>query len=149
MGTGTGAGTGAHTGAHAERKAAWATGGSFFAGVLMLVAGAIDILQGVAAVRHDAVFNTVTGYAYTFNLSSWGWIHVALGILIAVTGLAILMRVPMARYFGIGVAALYLVSQFMYLPYAPIWAIVGMALAAFVIWALTTDRATSWAGNRH
>ncbi|MFJ9030835.1 hypothetical protein ACIRQP_20350 [Streptomyces sp. NPDC102274] len=145
MSTGTGAGTGAH----AERKAAWAVGGSFFAGVLLLVAGAVDILQGVAAVRSDAVFNRVTGYAYTFNLSSWGWIHIALGILVALTGLALLMRVPMARYVGIGLAAVFLVAQFMYLPYAPVWAIVGMALAAFVIWALTTDRGPTGDGNRY
>ncbi|MFE3139210.1 hypothetical protein [Streptomyces scopuliridis] len=115
----------------------------------MLVAGAVDILQGIAAVRGNAVFNSVTGYAYTFNLGAWGWIHIALGILIALTGLAILMRVPMARYIGIGVAMIFLVAQFMYLPYAPIWAIVGMALAAFVIWALATDRGASWAGNRY
>ncbi|WP_446678310.1 DUF7144 family membrane protein [Streptomyces scopuliridis] len=144
-------GTGAGTGAHAERKAAYAAGRSFFAGVLMLVAGAVDILQGVAAVHHNAVFNAVTGYAYTFNLASWGWIHIALGILIALTGLAVLMRVPAARYVGIGVAMLYLVAQFMYLPYAPIWAVVSMALAGWVIWALATDRGAgaSRAGDRY
>ncbi|MEU0283304.1 MULTISPECIES: hypothetical protein [unclassified Streptomyces] len=114
----------------------------------MLVAGAVDILQGIAAVRGNAVFNRVTGYAYTFNLGSWGWIHIALGILVALTGLALLMRVPMARYAGIALAVLYFVAQFMYLPYAPVWAFVGMALAAFVIWALTTDRGVSSAGNR-
>ncbi|MFJ9212519.1 putative integral membrane protein [Streptomyces sp. L-9-10] len=114
----------------------------------MLVAGAVDILQGIAAVRGNAVFNRVTGYAYTFNLGSWGWIHIALGILVALTGLALLMRVPMARYVGIALAVVYFVAQFMYLPYAPVWAFVGMALAAFVIWALTTDRGASLTGSR-
>ncbi|MFD4814531.1 hypothetical protein [Streptomyces sp. NPDC058418] len=139
MGTGTGAGTGAHMG----KKAAWATGGAFFAGVLMLVSGVTNILQGIVAISHDAFLNRVTGYAYTFNLTSWGWIHLAIGVLVAVTGLAILMRVPWARYAGIAFAALNLVAQFLYLPYQPVWAVVGMALSAFVIWALTTDRVTS------
>ncbi|MFE1959604.1 hypothetical protein [Streptomyces sp. NPDC059479] len=142
MGTGAGTGTGygAGTGAHTERRAAYAVGGSFFAGVLMVVMGATAILQGAAAVRRDRILHSVSGYAYGFNLSSWGWLHIALGILVALVGLAILMRIRPARYAGIAVAALILVSQFMYLPYQPVWAVVGMALAAWVIWALATDR---------
>ncbi|MFF3753552.1 hypothetical protein ACFYYH_24280 [Streptomyces sp. NPDC002018] len=140
MGTGTGTGYGAGTGAHTERKAAWAVGGSFFAGVLMVVMGATAILQGVAEIRRDRILNSVTGYAYTFDLSAWGWLHVALGILVALAGIAILMRVRPARYLGIAVASLILVAQFMYLPYQPVWAVVGMALAAWIIWALATDR---------
>ncbi|MEV0034458.1 hypothetical protein ACFRR7_20670 [Streptomyces sp. NPDC056909] len=140
MGTGTGTGYGAGTGAHTERRAAYAVGGSFFAGVLMVVMGATAILQGAAAVRRDRILNSVSGYAYGFNLSSWGWLHIALGILVALVGLAILMRIRPARYAGIAVASLILVSQFMYLPYQPVWAVVGMALAAWIIWALATDR---------
>lgn len=146
MGTAAGTGYGAGTGAHTERKAAWAVGGSFFAGVLMVVMGATAILQGVAAIRRDRILNSVSGYAYDFNLSSWGWLHVALGILVALVGLAILMRIRPARYAGIAVAALLLVSQFMYLPYQPVWAVIGIALAAWVIWALATDRGGFWSG---
>ncbi|MFI5758685.1 hypothetical protein [Streptomyces sp. NPDC051569] len=136
MGTGTGAGTGAHAG----RKSTWAVGGSFFAGILMLVVGATDILQGVAGIRKDAFLHSSNAYAYNFNLTSWGWIHLGIGVLIALVGIGILARVPMARYLGIGIAALNLVAQFMYLPYQPVWAVVGMALSAFIIWALATDR---------
>ncbi|MFC9430320.1 hypothetical protein [Streptomyces sp. NPDC056987] len=155
MGTGTGTGTGmgmgttgvgTGTGAHAERKAAWAVGGSFFAGVLLLVVGVTDILQGIAAVRRNAFLNSA-GYTYSFNLTSWGWIHVALGIVLCLVGLAILARARWARYAGIGLASLNLISQFMYLPHQPVWAIVGMALSAFIIWALATDRGTLDAGT--
>ncbi|GAA1194345.1 hypothetical protein GCM10009654_59330 [Streptomyces hebeiensis] len=139
MGMSTGAGTGYGTGAHTERKAAWAIGGSFFAGVLMVVIGATDILQGATAVRGDAFLGRATNYAYTFNLDAWGWLHIALGILVALTGIALLMRVPAARYVGIALTSLVLVSQFMYLPHQPLWAIVNIALSAFIIWALAYD----------
>ncbi|MDX3850338.1 hypothetical protein [Streptomyces sp. AK02-01A] len=142
-GTGMGTGTGAGTGAHSQAKAAWATGGSFFAGVLMLVSGITDILQGIVAINRDAFLSSAAGYVYAFNVTSWGWIHLAIGILVAATGLGILMRIPLARYAGIAVAALNLIAQFMYLPYQPVWAVVGMALSAFVIWALTTDHVRS------
>jgi hypothetical protein len=139
MGTGTGAGTGTRAG----RTADLAWGGSFFAGILMLVAGATEILQGAVAVRSDNVLNGVTGYAYAFNLDAWGWLHIGLGTLIAVVGLGILAGSRIARFVGIGLAMLNLVAQFMFLFYQPVWAVVGMALSAFIIWALTWDRGTA------
>ncbi|MEE1800021.1 hypothetical protein PUR57_15290 [Streptomyces sp. JV176] len=144
MGT-TGVGHG--TGAHAERKAAWAVGGSFFAGVLLLVIGVTDILQGIAAIRRNAFLNTA-GYTYSFNLTSWGWIHLAIGVLLALVGMALLARARWARYAGIGLAALNMIAQFMYLPHQPVWAVVGMALSAFIIWALANDRGALDAGAR-
>ncbi|MEW1719584.1 hypothetical protein [Streptomyces sp. NPDC093109] len=132
---------GSGTGAHAERKAAWAVGGSILAGVLMVVTGATNILQGITGIRRDSFLDSVTGYAYRFNITSWGWIHLALGVLLALTGLALLAtRAKWARYVGIGIAALNLVAQFMYLPYKPVWAVVGMALSAYVMWALASHR---------
>lgn len=115
-------------------------GGSLFAGILMLIVGATDILQGVVALNKEAVLNGVSGYAYAFDLTSWGWVHLILGALVALTGFGILAGSRIARYVGIGLAALNLVGQFMWLPYQPVWAVVGMALSAFVIWALAYSR---------
>ncbi|MFJ2112255.1 MULTISPECIES: hypothetical protein [unclassified Streptomyces] len=140
-GYGTGYGTGVGTGAHTQGRAAWARGGSLLAGILMLVTGATTILQAVVAFKRDSFLNSVTNYAYTFNLTSWGWIHVIIGGLLALTGIALLAtRASWARFVGIGLAGLLLVAQFMYLPYQPIWSVMGMALSAFIIWALATDR---------
>ncbi|MEV7427675.1 MULTISPECIES: DUF7144 family membrane protein [unclassified Streptomyces] len=147
--SGTGTGYGAGTGAHAERKAAWAVGGSILAGVLLLVTGATNILQSITAIRRDSFLNGVSGYAYRFNLTSWGWIHFAIGVLLVVTGIALLAtRHKWARYLGITFAALNLVAQFMYLPYQPVWAVVGMALSAYLIWALATERGGLGSGAR-
>ncbi|MFE3599598.1 hypothetical protein ACFXP3_37245 [Streptomyces sp. NPDC059096] len=122
-------------------------GGSLFAGVILLVMGVTDILQGIAAIRRNAFLNTA-GYTYSFNLTSWGWIHLAIGVLLAVVGMALLARARWARYVAMGLAALNLIAQFMYLPHQPVWAIVGIALSAFVIWALASDRGALDAGAR-
>ncbi|WP_443042916.1 DUF7144 family membrane protein [Streptomyces sp. NBC_00370] len=139
MGSRAGTGTGSGTGSHTTRNAAWAMGGTLFAGVLMLVSGATDILQGIVAIKKDAVLNSTGNYAYAFNITSWGWIHLGLGVLIALAGLGILTGNRIARYVGIALASLNIVAQFMYLPHQPVWAVVGMALSAFVIWALASD----------
>ncbi|MFI6703868.1 hypothetical protein ACIBJC_33860 [Streptomyces sp. NPDC050509] len=115
--------------------------------MLLLVIGVTDILQGIAAIRRNAFLNTA-GYTYSFNLTSWGWIHLAIGVLLALVGMALLARARWARYAGIGLAALNMIAQFMYLPHQPVWAVVGMALSAFIIWALANDRGALDAGAR-
>ncbi|MGN9791416.1 DUF7144 family membrane protein [Streptomyces sp. OZ13] len=117
---------------------AWATGGTVFAGVLMLVEGVFGILSGIAAIAEDDVYTRVGDYVFKFNLTTWGWIHLILGILVAVTGWGILQGAAWARGLGVGLAALVVVLQFMWLPYQPIWAVVSIAIAVFVIWSLTS-----------
>lgn len=117
----------------------WASGGTVFAGVLMLMQGIFGILNGIAAIAEDDVYARVGEYVFEFNLTAWGWIHLLLGILIAVAGWGVLKGADWARGVGVGIAVAVAVAQFMWLPYQPIWAIVSIALAVFVIWALCND----------
>ncbi|WP_455678477.1 DUF7144 family membrane protein [Streptomyces buecherae] len=52
---------------------------------------------------------------------------------------------PGARATGITLAALVLVAQFLFLPYAPVWSVVVMALDLFVLWALAVYHG-GWVG---
>lgn len=80
---------------------------------------------------------------YEFSVSGWGWIHLVLGIVLAVTGYFILSGQPWARAVGIAVAALSALANFLFIPYYPIWALVIIALDVAVIWALSTYRPES------
>ncbi|MFJ3904338.1 hypothetical protein [Streptomyces sp. NPDC090025] len=119
----------------------WAAGGSLFAGVLMLVTGVMDVLQGIAGIAEDDVYARVGDYVFKFNLTTWGWIHLCLGIVVAVVGYGILKGAEWGRVCGIALAALNIVAQFMFLPYQPWWALFSMAISIFVIWALAADDA--------
>ncbi|MEU7035560.1 hypothetical protein ABZ958_17990 [Streptomyces sp. NPDC046237] len=118
---------------------AWASSGTLFAGVLMLVIGVLDVLQGIAAVAEDDVYTRVGDYVFKFDLTSWGWIHIVLGILVAVSGAGILKGSEWGRMGGITLASLNVIAQFLFLPYHPWWALFSMAISIFVIWALATD----------
>ncbi|MFI6941425.1 hypothetical protein ACIBI4_19290 [Streptomyces sp. NPDC050418] len=121
-------------------KAEWAVGGTMFAGVMMGVAGIVGALQGIAAIADDDVYTRIGDYVFSFDLTTWGWIHLLLGIVVAVVGFGILKNQDWARGAGIGIAALYVVEYFLFLPYAPVWSVIAIALGVFVIWALATDR---------
>jgi hypothetical protein len=112
--------------------------GIVFAGVLMLCGGVLAVLQGIAAIAEDDVYARVGSYVYELSLTGWGWIHLALGALAAVTGAALLRGMTWARFTGVFLAALSLVLQFLFLPYEPLWSVVVMGVDVFVIWSLVS-----------
>ncbi|MFF4247389.1 hypothetical protein ACFYY2_23395 [Streptomyces sp. NPDC001822] len=119
---------------------AWAAGGTMFAGVLLLVDGLLSVFKGIAGIATDDVYAVVNNYTFAFNVTSWGWIHLVLGVILVIVGLGILKGAAWARGAGVGLAALNIIANFIWLPYQPVWAIVSIAIDAFVIWALCTDR---------
>ncbi|MEU7578497.1 hypothetical protein AB0B50_12910 [Streptomyces sp. NPDC041068] len=121
-------------------RGAWAAGGTMFAGVLMLVNGVLGILEGIAGIAKDDVYERIGDYVYKFNLTTWGWIHLALGILVAITGYGILKGADWGKAAGVALASIAIVAQFLWLPYTPIWALISIAIGVFVIWALCNDR---------
>ncbi|MCX5374003.1 hypothetical protein OG613_37450 [Streptomyces sp. NBC_00015] len=131
------AATGMHHGhGTASSGGAWVSGWTGFAGVMMIFGGVMAIFQGIAAIAQDDVFVVTRDYAYNFNLTSWGWIHLVLGVLVALAGAALFRGAAWARVVGVALAGLSMIANFMWLPYQPVWAIVLIAVDAFVIWAL-------------
>ncbi|MGA5409461.1 DUF7144 family membrane protein [Streptomyces lavendulocolor] len=131
----------AHHDAHGEPRGGggWATGGVMFAGVLMMVAGVLGMLQGIAGIAEDDVYGRVGEYVFEFSVSAWGWIHLVLGLLVAVVGAGILSGAEWAKAGGVALAALAVIANFIWLPYQPVWAIVSISIGIFVIWALCAE----------
>jgi len=117
-------------------KGGFATGWMMFAAVLMVLGGLLNLLQGIAAIAKDDVFVTTGDYVFRFSLTGWGWVHLFLGIVILLAGIALFTGAVWARVVGVALAGLGLVSNFLWLPYHPFWSIVLIALDVFVIWAL-------------
>lgn len=105
----------------------------------MLVTGIMDVFQGIAGIAEDDVYARVGDYVFKFNLTTWGWIHLILGIIVAIAGFGILKGAEWGRVAGISLASLNLLAQFLFIPYQPWWALFSMAISVFVIWALATD----------
>ncbi|MFH9488471.1 hypothetical protein ACH4LZ_03515 [Streptomyces halstedii] len=118
----------------------WAAGGTMFAGVLLFVDGVLDVFKGIAGIASDDVYARISNYTFKFDVTAWGWIHLALGVLLMIVGLGILRGAGRARFVGVVLAALNIVANFIWLPYQPVWAIVSIAIDTFVIWALCTAR---------
>lgn len=106
----------------------------------MLVNGILAVFQGIAAISEDDVYGRVGDYVYKIDLTGWGWILLIVGVVAAVAGGGVLGGAAWARVTGIVLASVSLVLQFLFLPYAPVWSIVLIAIDVFVIWALAVYR---------
>lgn len=109
-----------------------------FAGVWLLIVGAMEFFQGLIAVADDTneFYLSTPNYLFSFNLAAWGWIHMIAGVLAFLVGLALLNGATWARIVGVVLAALVIVGNFLSLPYYPVWSIIVIAASAFVIWGL-------------
>jgi len=117
---------------------AWAEGIGIFAGAALLVVGIFQFLEGVAAAAKDDVFVTTPNYVFNFDLTTWGWIHIVVGIIVAIVGGAILAGQSWALFAGVVLAMISALMNFVWLPYYPAWAILIIAFDIAVIWALST-----------
>src|SRR6478752_5954090 len=119
------------------KGSAVANGFIVFAGVAMVMIGALHALQGLVALFNDDFYVVGQKWIFEFDLTTWGWIHLIIGIGIAVAGFFVLNGAVWARVVGIGVAVVSAIVNFMWLPYYPIWSLLVIALDVLVIWALS------------
>jgi hypothetical protein len=114
-----------------------AVGWTVFAGVMMLVIGVFQSIAGLVALVNDEFYVVGAEYVFKFDVTTWGWIHLLLGILILLAGLAVFRGAVWARTVGVILAVISAIAAFVWLPWYPIWGVAIIAIDVFVIWALT------------
>ncbi|HET9324568.1 MAG TPA: hypothetical protein VFO03_11880 [Gaiellaceae bacterium] len=114
----------------------WAYGFAAFAGAIMLLVGIFQGLAGIAAIFDDSFFVVGPNYTYEIDTTAWGWIHLILGVILVIAGIAIYSGAVWARTIGVFLAILSAIANFFFIPYYPVWAVLIIALDIAIIWAL-------------
>jgi len=115
----------------------WAIGGVTFAGSIMILVGIFEAIQGLAAIFDDQFYVITANYAFDLDTTAWGWLHLIIGVLVAVAGFSLFGRKVWAAAVAIVLAIISAVANFFFIPYYPFWSLLMIALAVWVIWALT------------
>jgi hypothetical protein len=107
-----------------------------FAGMILVLVGIMQGLYGLVAIFNDkwVVFGNQGNLV--LDLTAWGWIHLAIGAVLVLSGIGVLLGNTVARIVGIVAAGLSMIASFMSLPAYPLWGLVVIALDALVIYAL-------------
>jgi hypothetical protein len=115
----------------------WVMGGIVFAATVLVMVGIFHVIAGLVAIIDDDFYRVRRDYTFDLDATGWGWIHLILGIILVVVGFALYARQEWAAISAVVLAGLSAVANFLFIPYYPLWSIVGIALAVWVIWALT------------
>jgi hypothetical protein len=114
----------------------WAHGIAVFAGLVMIIGGAFQALEGLAAVVNDKWLVVLPEYIFAFDPTVWGVIHLLVGLALLVIGVSLLKGQIWARVAGMIVAVISAILNFVFLPFSPLWAIMIIAVDMLIIWAL-------------
>jgi hypothetical protein len=114
-----------------------AVGFTVFAAIMMLMVGVFQALQGLIAIFENEFYVQTRNYLFEFDATTWGWIHLVIGLLVAFAGWGLLSGQTWARVVGIALAVLSATANFLFIPYYPFWSLLIITLDIFVIWALT------------
>jgi hypothetical protein len=113
-----------------------AIGAIMFAGIMMAINGIFSAIAGIVALAKDDFYVVLPNYVLELDPTTWGWIHLILGIVVAFAGFAVLTGKTWARVIGILVASISAIANFGFIPYYPIWSLLIIAIDVVVIWAL-------------
>jgi hypothetical protein len=120
-----------------EERSSWAVGWTIFASIMLMLGGAFQAIYGMVALFNDEFYVVGQEWTFEFDITTWGWIHLILGIAVALAGAGLFSGNVAARSVGVIVASISAVANFMSLPYYPIWSTLVIVLDIAVIWALT------------
>jgi len=120
-----------------RRYSGGAVGLTITAGIFMIIAGIFHVFQGLVALVNDQFYVRTSDYVFKFDLTTWGWIHLVAGVVVAGAGLALFQGAVWARAVAVVVAGISIIASFLWMPYYPIWSLTVVAFDAFVIWAVT------------
>lgn len=121
----------------AQQRSGWAVGWTAFASFMMVLMGGGWIVTGLVGIVDDGFYVAAGDWIFKFSSTTWGWIHLILGIVILASAFGLLTGAVWARIVGVILAVFAGLAAFSWLPWYPVWAIVLVGVSIAVIWALT------------
>jgi hypothetical protein len=114
-----------------ERGYGWVV----FSGVLLLMLGTLNFIEGLAAVGNAHFFVHNTNYI-AGSLNTWGWFVLSIGVVQWAVGLGVFVKNPFSRWVGVVVLAGNAIVQLMMIPAYPFWSLTIFALDILAIYGL-------------
>ena len=106
------------------------------AAVFMMLAGVLTVIEGLVALFNDDYYAEVGDAPVLFNLTTWGVIHVVLGVALVVVGYALFKGSRWAVPAAAGAIGLNIISHFLFAAANPAWALMAIAINGFTLWAV-------------
>ena len=120
----------------APRATGW-VGWVFFAGIIMLIVGFFNAIEGVVALINDEYYLVSSnGLMVHLDYTAWGWAFLIYGVIVVAAGFGVMTGQTWARVIGVILVALNALLNLTFLAAYPVWSTLVIALDVVVIYAL-------------
>jgi hypothetical protein len=120
-----------------EQRSDAGAGWVSFAGIILITVGIFQAFAGLVGLIEDEFYAVTPEYVVQFDSTTWGWIHILIGLIVIAAGFGIFAGNVLARTVGVFAALGSMISVFAWLPWYPVWGIILIAMNIAIIWALT------------
>jgi hypothetical protein len=106
-----------------------------FAGVMLLLLGTVNFIEGIAAISNSHFFVANTHFI-AGSLNTWGWIVLIIGVIQWIVGMGVFVRNQLSRWVGVVALAANAIAQLLMMPAYPFWSLSIFALDILAIYGL-------------
>lgn len=110
-----------------------------FAGILLGIAGVLNIIWGIGAISDSKFFVNDAKFVLS-NLHTWGWVTLILGVFQLGAAASLFAGNTFGRVIGIFASSLVVIDALMSINVVPLWSLSVFALAIIVIYELAKHR---------
>ena len=110
-----------------------------FAGLMLMILGAIDFFEGLIAVIRGEYYAFTSQGLIIFDTTTWGWLAMIMGVVLFLVGLGLTGGASWARWVAIILLVVNLLGNIGWVGSSDhqIWALTVVALEIIVLYALT------------
>jgi hypothetical protein len=106
-----------------------------FAGVLLLLVGTLNFIEGIAAIGNAHFFTHNANYVFG-SLNAWGWTVLIIGAIQLAVGFGVFAKNQLSRWIGVIALACNALAQLLMIPAYPFWSLTLVALDILAIYGL-------------
>jgi hypothetical protein len=123
----------------ANMAAAAGGGGGWltFAGVLLALVGAFQVIAGLTALLNDEFFVVgKDGLVVELDYTAWGWVHLGIGVFLLLAAGSVFAGHMFGRVVATIVASLSAIANLLFISAYPAWSLLMITLDVLVIYAV-------------
>ena len=118
------------------------TGWWVFAGILLAIAGVLNVIWGIAAVSNSKFFTESSVYVVS-SLHTWGWVTMIIGVIQIIAAFSLFSGGGFGRVIGIVAGSIGAIEALAGTGTTPFWSISVFALCVAVVYRPASRRAPS------
>ncbi|MEV0586657.1 hypothetical protein [Nonomuraea sp. NPDC050310] len=108
----------------------------WFAGMMLIMNGLFNVITGLYAIFDDQLYVPSRFGLLLFDRTGWGWVHLILGIVLVIVGMAVSVGRGWARFVSVILVMINALTQLVWIAVNPWWSLIIIVIDVFILYAL-------------